>query len=350
MDYAEAKVYFDGSHYIAIPHTEKKKKKYTNERIEKWEESAEKEGKVKSSFELMTEETESFECNVFTEQEQMSMVDDVNDVTGVSDDAPVFSVSGTDKEVLFEELYKQSIGMKGGARRAFLLNKMKDCFEGVELAEKYVDVKLERKLRNRIVRRTRMARKAYLAKMNYFCTFTYDDRLHNEDTFRKQLKTSFRHLCNRKGWKYIGVWERAPDTNRLHFHGLFHIPDGSMPGLMYETEIYSFADRKRKKVMQNSYFLQKFGRNEFDQLYGANMIGSSIAYITKYIEKSGEKLVYSKGIATYFVSDIMEEDVVCTIGNEDIKLLLFDDFNCWDEGVLIGKVSQEVIDQMPKAN
>ena len=28
MDYAEAKVYFDGSHYIAIPHTEKKKKDY----------------------------------------------------------------------------------------------------------------------------------------------------------------------------------------------------------------------------------------------------------------------------------------------------------------------------------
>ena len=68
------------------------------------------------------------------------------------------------------------------------------------------------------------------------------------------------------------------------------------------------------------------------------------------MEKSGEKIVYSKGIATYFVSDIMEEDVVCTIGNEDKKLLLFDDFNCWDEGVLIGKVSQEVIDQMPKAN
>lgn len=46
----------------------------------------------------------------------------------------------------------------------------------------------------------------------------------------------------------------------------------------------------------------------------------------------------------------MEEDIVCTIGNEDKKLLLFDDFNCWDQGVLIGKVSKEVIDQKPKAN
>ena len=62
-------------------HIQKKKKKdYTNERIEKWKEVAEKEGKVKSSFEFMTEETETFECNVFAEQEQMSMV---NDVTGI---------------------------------------------------------------------------------------------------------------------------------------------------------------------------------------------------------------------------------------------------------------------------
>ena len=76
----------------------------------------------------------------------------------------------------------------------------------------------------------------------------------------------------------------------------------------------------------------------------------SMKCLTKYMEKSGERIVYSKGIATYFVSDIMDEDVVCTIGNEDKKLLLFDDFNCWDEGVLIGKVSKEVIDQMPKVN
>lgn len=46
----------------------------------------------------------------------------------------------------------------------------------------------------------------------------------------------------------------------------------------------------------------------------------------------------------------MDEDIVSTIGQEDKKLLLFDDFNCWDESVLMGKVSPEVIKQMRKCN
>lgn len=70
----------------------------------------------------------------------------------------------------------------------------------------------------------------------------------------------------------------------------------------------------------------------------------------KYIEKTGEKIVYSKGLHQYFISDIMDEDVVCTIGQEDKKLLLFDTFNCWDEGVYMGRVSPEVIAQMRKSN
>ena len=35
---------------------------------------------------------------------------------------------------------------------------------------------------------------------------------------------------------------------------------------------------------------------------------------------------------------------------EDRKLLLFDNFMCLDQGEIIGQVSQEVIDKMPKAN
>lgn len=46
----------------------------------------------------------------------------------------------------------------------------------------------------------------------------------------------------------------------------------------------------------------------------------------------------------------MEEDIVCTIGQEDKKLLLFDDFKCWDEGVNVGTVSQSAIAQMRKCN
>ena len=100
---------------------------------------------------------------------------------------------------------------------------------------------------------------------------------------------------------------------------------------------------------QNTYFNEKFGRSDFEPLDMQN-IGSAIAYIVKYLEKTGEKLVYSKGLPQFFVSDVMDEDVVCPFGLEDKKLLLYDDFLCWDEGVLVGAVSKEVISQMPKSN
>ena len=47
----------------------------------------------------------------------------------------------------------------------------------------------------------------------------------------------------------------------------------------------------------------------------------------EYMEKTGEKMVYSKGLPQFFISDIMDEDIVCPIGLEDKKLLLFDDIS-----------------------
>ena len=75
-----------------------------------------------------------------------------------------------------------------------------------------------------------------------------------------------------------------------------------------------------------------------------------MAYLMKYLEKSGERIVYSKGLPQYFITDIMDDDIVCPIGMEEQKLLLFDDFGCWDEGEYIGQVSKETIAKMPKAN
>ena len=60
--------------------------------------------------------------------------------------------------------------------------------------------------------------------------------------------------------------------------------------------------------------------------------------------------MYSKGLPQYFISDIMDEDIICFIGLEDKKLLLCYDFTCWDEGCYIGKVSKSVIEQLRKCN
>ena len=82
----------------------------------------------------------------------------------------------------------------------------------------------------------------------------------------------------------------------------------------------------------------------------SSYVGIRVSYILKYIEKSGEKIIYSRGLPQYFISDIMDDDIAGRIGIEDKKLLLFDDFVCWDEGCYMGEVSKEVIAQMRKSN
>lgn len=106
-----------------------------------------------------------------------------------------------------------------------------------------------------------------------------------------------------------------------------------------------------KESIQSEYFNNRFGRSDFKEIdENERKLGNALAYLMKYIEKTGEKIVYSKGLPQYFISDIMDEDVICTIGQEDKKLLLFDNFKCWYEGCFIGEVSSEVIEQMRKVN
>ena len=195
-----------------------------------------------------------------------------------------------------------------------------------------------------------MVRKANLVNFNYFCTFTYDNNLHTEQTFKRKLKRTLSNFSTRKNWKYIGVWERAPKTNRLHFHGIFSIPEGTMSGKIEEHRDFNLKLKKMTTTFQNSFFNRKFGRSDFEPINSRHDLMEEISYIMKYLEKTEEKIVYSKGLYQYFISDIIEDDIVCTIGQEDRKLLLFDDFHCLDEGVLIGKVCPEVIGQMRKCN
>ena len=181
-------------------------------------------------------------------------------------------------------------------------------------------------------------------------TFTYDGSKHDEESFKRKLRGCFKTMCHRKHWKYVGVWERSPEKQRLHFHGLFYIPDGAMPGELVEVKDYSPIKDCVQTTIQNTYFNERFGRSDFEPIDEQSRKAEALAYILKYIEKTGEKVVYSKGLSQFFISDIMEEDVVCRVGVDDRKLLLFDDFGCWDEGCYVGQVSKEVIEQMRRCN
>ena len=349
MAYGECKIYNDGSHYIAIPHTtrpSRKRPKAPEEEIEVIEPTKAQEESSPSNI-----EGEPFELDEINQENEEDQIE-----TNASDEALIALNKSspkprrTTRKELFEEAYRKSLDVPKRQRKGQIYEAMRPYFDSDEKCMDYVVVNLDRKQRNLISRRIRMCRKAYMQDFNYFCTFTYDSQLHTEHTFKNKLRHCLSKLCARKGWKYMGVWERSPEKQRLHFHGLFHIPEGSMPGKIIQTNDYNFSEHKRKITNQNIYFIERFGRNDFEPIDDKTRMGEAMAYLMKYMEKSGEKIVYSKGMNQYFISDIIEEDIVCTIGMEDQKFLLFDDFSCWDEGVYMGQVSKEVIAQMRKVN
>ena len=164
MPYKDTKIYSDGYHYIAIPKTGKTGKKGVVKRYE---------GRNKA----------------------------------------------------FDTIYESFAGMPKKEKIKKVKETLSETIPDKESLNQFVKDNMERRTKNRIVRMTRLMRKVHLQEWNYFCTFTYDDKLHTEESFKKSLSNCLRHLAARKGWKYIGVWERSPEKQRLHFHGIFYIPE-----------------------------------------------------------------------------------------------------------------------------
>ena len=347
MPYPKCKIYSDRSHYIAIPHTERPYKPRRKVR--------EEEIVVEEQQEQGEQESATPQADIDTEK-QIHEKRDSDEIEQAVPEMPHTSPKimtaerRMTRKQLFEGLYREGRGLKKRALKSMLVKGMKSYFPGEQAAREYVDRNLRRKQRNLVARRIRMSRKANLQTFNYFVTLTYNSEIHTEQSFKRKLRTTLSHFADRKGWKYIGVWERSPEKKRLHFHGVFHIPEGTLSGEMEEVNSYSFATHKRQITMQNSFFLKRFGRNDFEKITDENRIGDALSYLMKYIEKSGEKIVYSRGLPQFFISDVMEEDVACTMGEEQEKLVLHDDFGCWVDGEYMGRVSKETIAKMPKAN
>ncbi len=370
MPSPECKVYFDGSHYIAIPHTTRPyrpRRKRNEEKITVKPPGTAEDGGAKDDTmsegmtqndATMSEDKPSespFPADALTPIERMAKEGaPISDAPSPPAENHILNENGDvrimTKRELFNEVYKENVYKKYKERKAALMKAMRPYFKTDDAAENYVESNLQRKKRNLICRRVRMTRKANLANFNYFCTFTYDDKKHTEETFKKKLKNKLSLLAYRQGWKYMGVWERSPEKQRLHFHGLFYIPDGKMIGKVERHDDYSVRLKRVQTTYQNTYFNERFGRSDFETVDDKSKLGEAMAYLMKYIEKSGEKIVYSKGLPQFFISDIMDEDVVCPCGLEDKKLLLYDDFVCWDEGTMMGTVSEDTIRLMRKSN
>lgn len=197
------------------------------------------------------------------------------------------------------------------------------CHDSSILLDKYKQAQYK----NLIARKQRFRNKAYNNDWNYFVTFTYNDKLHNEDTFKDCLKMTLHTLSTRHNWKYMGVFERSA-SERLHFHGLVYVPPNKMIGELIEKEDFNFSLRKRKKVLINSIINEKIGRNTFDPIDKESFdFFIQLGYILKYIGKNNERIMYSRGLKDFEFRLIDFDDcMICKVNDTSLSYILFEDF------------------------
>ena len=248
---------------------------------------------------------------------------------------------------LFDELYKiamQSVldgKEKTTAEKVkkivpFIQTGLEDHFPLYHDLEGYVRENVERKLRNAWQREKRFRRKAYLNRWNFFVTFTYNDKKHTEETFRKKLRKCLSNLHTRRGWLFMGVPERGEKNGRLHFHFLVYVPDGEMVGVLTKKRDYSLRKGKIEETFSNSFFERKFGRNDFEELNLMELRnGSAVNYLLKYLRKTDERVIYSRGIATEITKRLDNSVFAAAMEGDYVpKYVIFDGVIDWERDIL----------------
>ena len=240
----------------------------------------------------------------------------------------------------FEQAYSESLELNKAdkAQVEYINSRMNDLIRKYAIEDlfdisdkdyrEYIEKRIKAKALARIFRVKRFQDKASLSMWNYFVTLTYDStKFESEDAFRKALLTCLSHLSCDYGWRYMGCFERGEKTERLHFHGIFYIPNGKMKGIMRKSRYYSLRDHRMHNSTINSFFAERFGRNDFEFI-GKNK--SSITgvsnYILKYIRKSEDKVIYSRGIISSFETVISPEEIVMSYNcTYCVKHMFYDD-------------------------
>ena len=148
MNYANMKIYFDGGHYVGIPQGAFPSGKGCKRR-------AVKPMKQQSTADVTPPET---------------------------------------PKERFETAYKESQSLPKRERKAHIKSALKDDFADKAELNAFVEKHTERMNTNAIKRKVRLMRKLRLQEWNYFVTFTYSNELHTEETFRKKLSNTLKHL------------------------------------------------------------------------------------------------------------------------------------------------------------
>ena len=347
MSLKKCKVYNDGSHFVAIRHTEGKK----GARLPRPPEEA-----------IIIEEPTDNTTNLIESIKNCEILEEIKvDCDKESKELKEDNISGDEllsemqsnivksrvstRSEEFMYWYRQSFGMKREKQREFIVSKLLPYFKDEESLYRFVEWKLQLRDRADITRRIRCKRRADLYKFNYFCTFTYDSQKMDEKEFERKLLNTLRHFASRKNWKYMGTWERGHDNERLHFHAMMYIPPDKMSGEIITKREYDLKEKRMKERTLNTFFEERFGRNTFQVIDGAALsVNTALGYILKYIEKDGGRIICSRGLRTFIETDIDDKDIITRLHeDDDTKYILFDDFTVYKDGEELGEFSPGVL-------
>lgn len=250
-----------------------------------------------------------------------------------------------ERDVMFNEFFKQAQikelviyekKAKNSAAKAYILDCLEKMFSNYGDNYEYMQDRFERCLKNFYLRKKRYRRKVQFNNFNtywnYFVTYTYDEILHDEESFKKSLKKCLSNLQTRRGWRIILVWEYS-ESGRLHAHAIAHIPYGELLGINRKIEFYSTRHNKMYTRTENTFFRDRFGINDFVKIdeHVLAKYGQVVSYLEKYLEKTDEPIFYSKGIPSEVEIEVTGDNV-CSIMLDFIKkYCLFDNFEIPEE-------------------
>ena len=249
-------------------------------------------------------------------------------------------------DIAFDSLYFQAKrkGLKDEGMVDYIQAGLTKLYPASSTLHKYILEKIDKKQRNLWKRIKRFKRKVNMNRWNYFVTFTCDPKKHTEESFRKKLRKCLSNLHTRRGWKYMGVFEYGEANGAIHFHALIYVPDGEMIGDVVAVSEYSKKRGERYTRYGNTFFDDAFGKSDFQEVNPVLLKrGGTSRYLVKYITKTGEKIVYSRGIPAEICKELSDNDVVGTYLDFVTKYVLWDDVLDWERDIKdYGKKKEEV--------
>lgn len=231
------------------------------------------------------------------------------------------------------------LALQSGVKARDMFSTMKttmlEQYSNFEDIDNFISNNIKRKKHNFYVRLKRFKRKANLNLWNKFVTITYDDKKMNAETFRTRLRKCLSNLHTRRKWRYMGVFELGEDNKRLHFHALMYIPDDKMIGKIIEKRDYSIKQHAIQITHSNTFFADKFGRNDFEDLSQSEIqYGNTLTYLTKYLHKTNGRIIYSRGIPTEIYKEVHERDIATEMLDFVIKYVFYDDIIDIDKDIM----------------